>query len=76
MKKGGMREKIQTSIREIVFGMEDALVSTLGAITGIAAGTGSTFKCKRISYMWLTIRSLSVDTEQKEATQLNSTLLL
>jgi len=43
MKKGGMQQKIQSSIREIVFGMEDALVSTLGAITGIAAGTGSTF---------------------------------
>ena len=43
MTMGGIRERIQTSIREIVFGMEDALVSTLGAITGIAAGTGSTF---------------------------------
>jgi len=40
---GSIQEKIQTSIREIVFGMEDSLVSTLGAITGIAAGTGSTF---------------------------------
>lgn len=40
---GSIRSKIQTSIREIVFGMEDALVSTLGAITGIAAGTGSTY---------------------------------
>lgn len=38
-----MRQRIQTSIREIVFGMEDALVSTLGALTGIAAGTGDTF---------------------------------
>ncbi len=43
MSTGGFRERIQTSIREIVFGMEDALVSTLGTITGIAAGTGSTF---------------------------------
>lgn len=43
MRTGGWREKIQTSIREIVFGAEDALVSTLGAITGIAAGTGSSF---------------------------------
>lgn len=32
---------IISSIREIVFGVEDGLVSTLGAITGIAAGTGS-----------------------------------
>lgn len=41
MKKGGFRDKIRASIREIVFGTEDAIVSTLGAITGIAAGTGS-----------------------------------
>ncbi len=34
---------IAGSIREIVFGLEDGLVSTLGALTGIAAGTGSTF---------------------------------
>ena len=30
-------------VREIVFGAEDALVSTLGAVTGVAAGAGSTF---------------------------------
>lgn len=40
---GGVRKKVQNSIREIVFGMEDSLVSTLGAITGIAVGTGDTF---------------------------------
>lgn len=30
-------------MREIVFGLEDSLVSTLGVVTGIAAGTGNTF---------------------------------
>lgn len=34
---------IAESIREIVFGLEDSLVSTLGALTGIAIGAGSTF---------------------------------
>jgi len=34
---------LKASIREVVFGMEDSLVSTLGAITGIAAGTGDGF---------------------------------
>lgn len=29
------------SIREIVFGLEDSLVSTIGVVAGIAAGTGS-----------------------------------
>ncbi|PIQ67336.1 hypothetical protein COY25_03345 [Candidatus Uhrbacteria bacterium CG_4_10_14_0_2_um_filter_41_7] len=38
-----LQKAMQASIREIVFGMEDSLVSTLGAITGIAAGTGSTY---------------------------------
>lgn len=39
----GLNRFIAESIREIVFGLEDALVSTLGALTGIAVGTGSTF---------------------------------
>lgn len=31
--------KIVTAIREIVFGLEDGMVSTLGAVTGVAAGS-------------------------------------
>lgn len=31
--------KISSNIREIIFGVEDGMVSTLGAITGIAVGT-------------------------------------
>ena len=31
--------KLSNNIREIIFGAEDGMVSTLGAITGIAAGT-------------------------------------
>ncbi len=34
---------IVDSMREIVFGLEDSLVSTLGAITGIALATRSTY---------------------------------
>lgn len=34
------RPEPRESIRELVFGLEDGLVSTLGAIIGIAAGTG------------------------------------
>src|SRR3989338_10124412 len=34
---------ITSSIREVVFGLEDSLVSTLGAVTGIAVGTQSTY---------------------------------
>ncbi|MBT4349384.1 hypothetical protein HOD19_01220 [bacterium] len=32
--------KLSENIRELIFGMEDGMVSTLGAVTGIAAGTG------------------------------------
>ncbi|MBU0646461.1 VIT1/CCC1 transporter family protein [Patescibacteria group bacterium] len=34
---------IVSNIREIVFGLEDSLVSTLGAVTGIAAGAQNTY---------------------------------
>lgn len=34
-----LNELIRRSIRDAVFGMQDGLVSTLGAVTGIAAGT-------------------------------------
>jgi predicted membrane protein (TIGR00267 family) len=34
---------VAESIREIVFGLEDSLVSTLGALTGIAVGSESRF---------------------------------
>lgn len=38
MKGPGLRKEILRSMREIVFGLEDSLVSTLGAVVGIAAG--------------------------------------
>ncbi|MDG1949307.1 MAG: VIT1/CCC1 transporter family protein [bacterium] len=43
MKKKTLQHEIVSSIREIIFGLEDALVSTLGAVTGIAVGTGSQY---------------------------------
>ena len=41
--KYNFHHKIADSIREIIFGLEDGLVSTLGAVTGIAAGSQNTF---------------------------------
>jgi predicted membrane protein (TIGR00267 family) len=41
--KKKLRHEIVESIREIIFGLEDSLVSTLGAITGIAVGAQSTY---------------------------------
>lgn len=37
------KSKISNSLREIVFGAEDGMVSTLGALTGIAIGTSDSF---------------------------------
>ncbi len=37
----GTYGKLLDAIRELVFGLEDGLVSTMGAIAGIAAGTGN-----------------------------------
>src|SRR5689334_9288515 len=37
------RSNFSDAIREIVFGAEDGMVSTLGALTGIAIGTSSHF---------------------------------
>jgi VIT1/CCC1 family predicted Fe2+/Mn2+ transporter len=38
-----IEKTLSGSIREIVFGLEDSLVSTLGAVTGIAAGTQNAY---------------------------------
>jgi len=43
MRANHAKHRLLGSIREIVFGLEDSLVSTLGTITGIAAGTQSTY---------------------------------
>lgn len=43
MRRGSFGERLSLSIREVVFGLEDSLVSTLGAVTGIAVGTGDRF---------------------------------
>ncbi len=41
--KKRFRHAIVDSMREIVFGLEDSFVSTLGAVTGIAVGSQSTY---------------------------------
>ncbi len=42
MPKGGSKLFLLNYMREVVFGFEDSLVSTLGAISGVAIGSGST----------------------------------
>lgn len=38
--KGGFHKRLTASIREVVFGLEDSFVSTLGAVSGVAVGSG------------------------------------
>lgn len=40
---GALAQFFSDGIRSIIFGLEDSLVSTLGALTGIAAGTADRF---------------------------------
>jgi predicted membrane protein (TIGR00267 family) len=43
MKGGTLREKLVSSVREVVFGLEDSLVSTLGTVSGVAVGSGEPY---------------------------------
>ncbi|MBI2436394.1 MAG: VIT1/CCC1 transporter family protein [Candidatus Magasanikbacteria bacterium] len=47
-------------IREIVFGMEDGMVSTLGAITGIAAATNDHFTVVLSGFVVVAVESISM----------------
>lgn len=52
--------KIVSAIREIVFGMEDGMVSTLGAITGIAVGSQNEFMVILSGMVIIAVESISM----------------
>ena len=52
--------KIAGTIRELVFGMEDGMVSTLGAITGIAAATQDYFLVLLAGCVVVSVESISM----------------
>ncbi|OGH69577.1 MAG: hypothetical protein A2754_03045 [Candidatus Magasanikbacteria bacterium RIFCSPHIGHO2_01_FULL_47_8] len=55
------QKSISTSlIREIVFGMEDGMVSTMGAITGIAVGTRDHFIIVLSGLVIISVESISM----------------
>ncbi len=60
MNGGIKRRDVADSVREIVFGLEDSLVSTLGAVTGIAAGAGSTYMVILSGLVLVSVESLSM----------------
>ena len=47
-------------VREMVFGLEDSFVSTLGALTGIAAGTGSRYVVIHSGLVLVVVEALSM----------------
>ena len=48
------------TIREVIFGLEDGLVSTLGALTGIAAGTSNRFVIILSGFVIIAVESISM----------------
>lgn len=52
--------KIASSIREIVFGIEDGMVSTLGAVTGIAVGSQDHFTVVLAGMVIISVESISM----------------
>ena len=54
------RPGIAESIREVVFGMEDGMVSTMGAITGIAIGSENHFIVVLAGIVIVSVESISM----------------
>jgi len=55
-----IKSKFLESIREVIFGMEDGLVSTMGVITGIDAGTENSFIVVLTGFVVVCVESLSM----------------
>ncbi len=52
--------RVVASIRELVFGLEDGMVSTLGSITGIAAATQNYFTVVLAGFVIVAVESISM----------------
>ncbi len=55
-----LNPRISSRVRETVFGMEDGLVSTMGAITGIAAATRDPFIVLLSGFVIVAVESVSM----------------
>jgi len=55
-----MNVKMGSLYREIVFGLEDSLVSTLGAVTGIAAAAANNKTVILAGIVYVAVESLSM----------------
>lgn len=54
------KNKLLSGIEEIVFGAEDGMVSTLGALTGVAAGTSNRFTVVLVGMIIVSVESISM----------------
>ena len=52
--------KFYFPVREVVFGLEDSLVSTLGVVVGIAVGTDSRYMVILSALIIIVVESLSM----------------
>ncbi len=55
-----MVDRLAGSIRDIVFGLEDGLVSTVGVLTGIAGGTSDSFIVILSGFVLIVVEALSM----------------
>lgn len=53
-------QSLQSILREIIFGLEDGMVSTLGAVTGIAIGSGNHYITILSGMVLIFVESLSM----------------
>jgi len=62
MTKYHHQKSIQTNsiLREVVFGIEDGMVSTLGALTGIAVGSGEQYTVLLAGLVVISVESISM----------------
>lgn len=59
-KKPSYKEYLVNGIRDIVFGLEDGLVSTVGVLTGIASGTNDYFVVILSGFVLVIVEALSM----------------
>ena len=60
MEHHAMHDPVRTRLRDAVFGTQDGLISTLGALTGIAAGTRSGETVVIAGFVIVAVESLSM----------------
>lgn len=79
VKESGLRKGVATFMREIVFGLEDSLVSTLGAVVGIAAGAQNRFIVILSGLVLIAVESISMAAgsylSSKNASEAEETIL-